>query len=1341
MKYFKSYDDLMTTNGVKTRPLAKKKRYKEERIMEVTLDNSKSALIPMQVGNNKVSALIDTGASRCCINEEFFKTIPNQKLIKINGLRVRTTTGGLINILGKTKVTFQLGDEVYTYNFIVCRGIQRTAILGLDFMRDFRIGTSWTHDKKFTLCKGEDVLVESIQVYFDEPDPVLYTDTQIRIPPRTLIGFELSTRLGIADYGEMLEVTPTPEFKEKHPNLQAIPMVHKPNGLKPDKVPYSIANLTEDFHYIESGEVLAELKPIKYVLTKIHKNGSEKETSEEIYEISENSNETDNTNSPTDEDKDKDSKEDSNITFITSPAHVSAHRKVKLQNYSIKEQTKNKFKELCMMFEDIFSKSSQDIGHTPLITMEIDTGDNPPICQKPYSLALKHVEWVQKELEILEKAGVIERSMSPWASPIVIVPKKSEPGEPPRRRMCVDYRMLNSLSPPVEKAHSKAKGVLSLVPLPKIDEIYAKLKDSKVYSALDMRSGYFHIELSEDAKPKTAFVVGGPHGAKYQHNRCPFGLSQAPAYFQALVNQVLIGVPFAFGYLDDILIFSPNEEVHLQHLEIVFQRLRKANLKLKASKCNFFKQHIQYLGHIVSGEGVEPLPEKLEAVKKMPAPTTPKGVRQFLGLVGYYRKFIPRFADIARPLTNLTKLDVDFDWTSTCQDTFQLLKDMLLKEPILKYPDPEKPYTLFTDASKYAWACVLTQEYEHEIEGKTRKILHPICYASGLFKGSQINWATLTKEAYAIYMAVKKLTYYLADANITLRSDHLPLKKFLNKNTLNTNVNNWAVEISPYKIKFEYIKGIKNTLADTMSRLITITPDIKPDPEPEGQEFGYHVFEDLLPIETAIESINALKEEVKENNKKEAIPDDVEPILDLSEDQIHDVQIKDKFIKSIINKLLSKKLPKGSPYYFDGKLVKKYVFDNKQRFETTVVAPNCAALLLRLAHDELGHNGSARTYMLLKRNYYWKGMKSDINQYVKQCKECQKHNIQPVPYVKGHFTTPRMPMEFISMDLIGEFNESSRGNKYALTVICMHTGYTWCVPIKSKHASRVIRAYLDNVYAEFGGSRKILSDNGSEFKNQYFENVAKTIGVKYKVYSPPFHPQSNGRIEGFHKFLKACMAKHITKDVEWDEVIPLATAAYNFFPNEHSRESPFFLMFGRDPIIPLTNLLEPKVRYLGSDENILSLEALKKIYFIITENLKIARQRMDKKKHPHPSKLKTEDMVMIKTHVKGQFEPVYKGYYRIVSFKGNQVEVRNCKTGYIHCVHISDVKYVLPVDAIISQLPDTQEFKGRMSTLNLDPHKVPDLKWELSSTLNTKTPIINIQTQSVTPQFIEMKPI
>ena len=496
------------------------------------------------------------------------------------------------------------------------------------------------------------------------------------------------------------------------------------------------------------------------------------------------------------------------------------------------------FEGLCAEFANVFSQDSGDLGKTPLMRMEIPMGDNPPISQRPYSLALRHVQWVQDEIETLERAGVISKSVSPWASLNVIVPKKTLPQEPPCRRMCVDYRMLNSLLPKVEKAHTKAKGILTLVPIPKIDKIYAKLEGSMVYSTFDMRSGYYHLELTTESQPKSAFAVGGPKGGKWEFKRCPFGLTQVPAYFQALVNQLLEGINFAFGYLDDILIFSPNMERHLEHVRVLFECLRAADLKLTKRKCSFLKVHVQYFGHYISGQGLEPVPEKLEALVKMPPPEDVTGVRKFLGFVGYYHKFIPRYSDVARSLTNLTRRDTPFQWTTLCQEAFEMLKGFLLKEPMLKYPNPDQPYMLYTDASKYAWAGVLTQAHTHTVDGVEKEIHHPVTYVSGLFRGPQINWATLVKKAYASYMAARKLHNYISNSDTTIRSDHIPLHRYLQKNTKNATVNNWAVSIEDYQLKFKYIKGVKNTLVDTMSPLVQLDPDVALPPEPDGQQFG-----------------------------------------------------------------------------------------------------------------------------------------------------------------------------------------------------------------------------------------------------------------------------------------------------------------------------------------------------------------------------------------------------------------------------------------------------------------------------------------------------------------------
>ena len=238
--------------------------------------------------------------------------------------------------------------------------------------------------------------------------------------------------------------------------------------------------------------------------------------------------------------------------------------------------------------------------------------------------------------------------------------------------------------------------------------MYAKLKDAKVCSKINLRSGYNHIALGKDSRAKTAFVT--PFG-KYEILMVPFGLTKTPAYFQLLMNKLLEGLSYAMTYLGDIIIFSKNEEDHLRHLEEVFCQLRQAGLKMKCLKCDFFKSEIHYLGHPISADGISPLPDRLDTTRNMPTLKDVKEIKQFLSLTGYYRKFVPRFADISRPLTQLTKKETKFMWTLECQKSFKLLKSFLCGKPILKYADTSKPYTLYTDASKYGWAGVLTQSH------------------------------------------------------------------------------------------------------------------------------------------------------------------------------------------------------------------------------------------------------------------------------------------------------------------------------------------------------------------------------------------------------------------------------------------------------------------------------------------------------------------------------------------------------------------------------------------------------------------------------------------------------
>ena len=572
---------------------------------EVIIGSEQGTTFPTKVGSTICNALIDTGATKSCMSESYCKTLHLDSLRSLVNTHVKSATGSNLSPLGIVNCPLKLGNTTFVNDFIVCQNLTRPLILGKDFLMKNHITVRYAENGKCILKFQQEEMVGALDI---TNAPHLESSTTVCLPGRTLAVIQVKSELKHEQIGQIYEVQPNEELSNKYPNIYVVPMIHNADTYIPDTVPMVLINFLLDDVSIPKGEIMGFLQSQTIDISEIKTETSTEPSPIGIGE--------DNEVSQNQEEK----------RFITSPADIEIHRKINLQDADVSDEHQKAFQDLCCEFKDIFSVDSGDIGKTPLVEMEIDTGDSPPITQKPYTLPLKHAEWVQKELEILEKASVIVRSVSPWASPIVVVPKRSAPGEPPKRRLCVDCRAINSLLPPVKKAFSKAKGITTLVPLPKIDEIYAHLKDSKIYSTFDMRSGYYHMVLSEESRPKSAFVSA--YG-KWEFKRCPFGLAQAPAYFQRLVNEVLSGLTFAFGYLDDILVFSPDMETHLKHLRILFERLRSADLKLKEVKCNFLKKHIQYLGHIISGEGITPVPEKLESIQKMLPPTNPKEVKQF----------------------------------------------------------------------------------------------------------------------------------------------------------------------------------------------------------------------------------------------------------------------------------------------------------------------------------------------------------------------------------------------------------------------------------------------------------------------------------------------------------------------------------------------------------------------------------------------------------------------------------------------------------------------------------------------------------------------------------------
>ena len=578
-------------------------------------------------------------------------------------------------------------------------------------------------------------------------------------------------------------------------------------------------------------------------------------------------------------------------------------------------------------------------------------------------------------------------------------------------------------------------------------------------------------------------------------------------------------------------------------------------------------------------------------------------------------------------------------------------------------------------------------------------------------------------------MSVKKLSFYLDSARITVHSDHLPLKRFLEKNTLNAKVNNWAVELESQKIDFVFIQGTKNVLADTLLRLIEIDDDIKLPAEQEGHEFGYVPFEQLPPAqvtvteEVIINEVNDMKVKIQHIDP---VQKDLKIELPISNLKLKELQEQDKKINHL-RKLWSENKLNKNIFAMENNILKKKVIEGGLLYKPVIIPEILRECLLMLAHDEQGHNGFKRTYSALKTLYYWKGMKRHIQLYCRRCRTCARHNIQTQEFQKEHFSAPPQPMEFIAMDLIGEFHPaSSKGNRYALTAICMLTGFTFCIPLKSKKAEDVVTAYLNHICCVFGPSKKILTDNGTEFKNKMWDQVFKRLKMEHRV-TPIYSPQCNGCIEGFHKFLKACIRKQIQQGLEWDDLVRKATAAYNFFPTESSGFSPFFLMYGCEANAKHMILAEETTKYLGDNEGVLNVQLMMKLLQVVAYNLAKSRAARDgnklKRKNFRPRHIKINHPVLVRNHTAKPFEARSNDYI-CVGFQGkNRVLVKD-NHGTITKVNRKDVTPV-EMDIKIAELfnKSRQNSKIRDAQLAMPTSKILDLGWKFDEDIQLVEPV------------------
>ena len=465
----------------------------------------------IDTGGFVFSCLFDSGAEISCMNMDTVAALGLLGKLTQSSVTVNMASGQNMGVAGDVKVNFKIGRKyLFTHRFVVCENLTRPFILGANFMSQHYMKLGWAPGKKRTLGYLDETIAVASQEVTNEP---LVLKNSIRIPARNCAVVPVYCA---QMFSGKVTAIPCDELKQEFPNIYLeLMQMDDTEGKSHDTIPYMIVNL--DYHdmvYIKK----------ETLVVYIH----EEDTSHKYLEVNEivECIQGINWQPPC-------NCKIVNSDLVYSPAQITEHHRVQLKDHDALEETKQQFEELKAKYPKVFSLNNEDIGQTQLVTMDIDTGDSLPVCQKPYTLPLKHYSWVQQEIETLEQAGFIKKSISLWASPIIVVPKKSAPGEPPRHRMCIDFRKLNELQPEVHHADLETGGNISLVPLPKIDEMYGRLQWAKVFTTVDLRSGYYHIGLSENSKAKTAFVT--PFG-KYQFEAVPFGLAQAPAYFQQLIS-------------------------------------------------------------------------------------------------------------------------------------------------------------------------------------------------------------------------------------------------------------------------------------------------------------------------------------------------------------------------------------------------------------------------------------------------------------------------------------------------------------------------------------------------------------------------------------------------------------------------------------------------------------------------------------------------------------------------------------------------------------------------------------------------------------------------------------
>ena len=818
-------------------------------------------------------------------------------------------------------------------------------------------------------------------------------------------------------------------------------------------------------------------------------------------------------------------------------------------------EQKKKYRDLLVKWKTLFAVNPKSPGLTTKTTAFIPLEKPiPPIRCRPYRYSAGAMEELKKQILEMLEYGIIRKSSSAWAFPVVLAIKADGSW-----RFCCDY---SKLTPHVKR---------DAFCLPRIDDNLDRLKEAKYITVLDLASGFWQIPIEEADKEKLAFIT--PMG-NYEWNVLPFGFTNSPAIFQRAISETLD--PFLYicclVFIDDIAIYSDSFEQHLMDCEAIFTKLAEYRWKVKISKCQFGMQEVNYLGHIVGNGEIKPLARNVDKLKQMKKPLNPDDLISFLGLTGYYKRFIEGYDYLIKPLRILTKKDCKWKWGEEQEEAYRKLIELLTSQPILKLPDLSKKFIVKTDASSFAWGAVLAQEYDG--------VEFPVAFSSGSLNQTQRNWPTWKREGYACMKAINQWKHYLLGVEFNLVTDHAALKYILDPEKKHPPIiANWIVQLSEYKYHVEHRAGKTLVLEDALSR------------SPNFLVISKQGIQDLQDEDKIVSKIkkavlNNLKLEsdlenyTKCNANNFVVEDDILFYVDLSTNLNH------RRIKRIV-------------------LVPKNINEVLDHLHKTPTG---------------GHLGLDKLFSRVSQEYWFINMYQTIKDYYENCEVCAIN--RPMKKFNSYLQhpEPNEPFEIIQCDHIEvKVPTVPDGFKYILTVVDVFSKFVWFLPAKTQNVVETYDLLFKHVFGPNRFCKLFQTDKGTAFDNNLAELIAKSTGMQHKYNLPNAinHKGITGAVENKNKLCWNILRKFVEQDnqADWDKYLWPAAFAHNNTPNKSiSNFTPSYCKNLQAPfsIIDLSNLSEVQTQEKHMQDYAKKLE---EAWSLVKKSQKEANQKMDNQRN------------------------------------------------------------------------------------------------------------------------------